>query len=63
MTDSDKARTNKKWTSTDKYRDNYDRIFGPPETPVYAPKEPGGWDIVIDVNEFIRLNKEAKNDD
>lgn len=25
---SDKARTNKKWTSTDQYRSEYERIFG-----------------------------------
>jgi hypothetical protein len=25
--DSDKAKVNKKWTSSDKYRDSYDKIF------------------------------------
>ena len=25
---SDKAKTNKKWTSSERYRDNYDEIFG-----------------------------------
>ena len=25
--DSDKGKTNKKWTSTDNYRSNYDNIF------------------------------------
>jgi len=27
MSDSDKARTNKKWTSSDKYREAHERIF------------------------------------
>ena len=28
MSISEKGKTNKKWTSDKKYRDNYDRIFG-----------------------------------
>lgn len=27
MTDSDKAQTNKKWTSSEEYRKNYNNIF------------------------------------
>ena len=27
MSESSKAKTNKKWASNDKYRENYDRIF------------------------------------
>lgn len=62
MTDSDKARTNKKWTSTEKYRDNYDRIFGQDDFPLYKPKEPGGWNIEIDVEKFKRLNEEESGE-
>lgn len=35
---SEKGKTNKKWTSTDDYRKNYDEIFGKKEKP--EAKEP-----------------------
>ena len=31
MTTTPKGETNKKWTSNDDYRDNYDKIFGKKE--------------------------------
>jgi hypothetical protein len=33
MTDTIKGRVNKKWTSDDKYREGFDRIFGKKDTP------------------------------
>ena len=32
--DSDKARTNKKWVSTDKYKEAWDRVFNPHPSPL-----------------------------
>jgi len=36
---SEKAKTNKKWTSTEKYRDNHDAIFQKEEAVIEAWKQ------------------------
>jgi len=60
---SDKARTNKKWTSTNQYRSEYERIFGFMIGQLVAVNTPNGevFGLIVKKGDIYKIKIEDGN--